>query len=76
MSLLVCLSVCLTASAPDACSSSPCLNGATCVNEANGFSCTCANGFTGDTCQTSCKNVKFVIFCKKNLVRNFYVLNV
>ena len=71
--LFVFLSVCLTATS-NACSPSPCLNGATCVNEANGFSCTCVDGFTGDTCQTLSKNVKFVTatqICKELLVRMF-----
>lgn len=31
-----------------------CLNGATCVNSANSFSCVCIIGYTGATCQ-SCK---------------------
>lgn len=29
------------------CSSSPCLNGARCVDDKNGYHCTCAKGFTG-----------------------------
>ncbi|VDH94425.1 Hypothetical predicted protein, partial [Mytilus galloprovincialis] len=31
--------------------SNPCLNGATCTDEVNGFSCVCASGFSGVTCQ-------------------------
>ena len=36
----------------DKCLSSPCMNGATCVDEVNRFSCTCPRGFEGDTCAT------------------------
>lgn len=35
----------------DECASVPCLNGATCHDQLNGFSCTCANGFLGDHCE-------------------------
>ena len=31
----------------------PCMNGATCINSPPGsFTCGCAGGFTGDTCQS------------------------
>ncbi|CDQ77194.1 unnamed protein product [Oncorhynchus mykiss] len=34
------------------CGSSPCLNGGTCVDEMNQFSCTCTKGWAGATCQS------------------------
>nr|XP_023858561.1 fibulin-7 [Salvelinus alpinus] len=34
------------------CALSPCLNGGTCVNEVNQFSCTCTKGWAGATCQS------------------------
>uniref|UniRef100_A0A3B3V6D3 Fibulin-7-like n=1 Tax=Poecilia latipinna TaxID=48699 RepID=A0A3B3V6D3_9TELE len=34
------------------CASSPCLNGGTCVDEVNQFSCVCAKGWAGETCQS------------------------
>ena len=34
------------------CQSKPCLNGATCTNAANKFSCSCVTGYTGSVCQT------------------------
>uniref|UniRef100_A0A3B5LWQ7 Sushi domain-containing protein n=1 Tax=Xiphophorus couchianus TaxID=32473 RepID=A0A3B5LWQ7_9TELE len=34
------------------CASSPCLNGGTCVDELNQFSCVCAKGWAGETCQS------------------------
>ncbi|TNN80419.1 Protein jagged-1 [Liparis tanakae] len=33
-----------------ACLSSPCMNGAACVEDPTGFSCTCTDGWTGPTC--------------------------
>jgi len=37
------------------CSSNPCQNGGTCANNNNNtspyYTCSCANGFTGHTCQ-------------------------
>lgn len=33
-----------------ACLSSPCMNGATCVEDQTGFSCICSEGWTGHTC--------------------------
>jgi EGF-like domain len=34
----------------DECQSSPCLNGATCVDLVNGFQCRCADGWQGERC--------------------------
>ena len=34
----------------DECDSSPCLNGATCVDGVDGFSCSCVDGYSGDLC--------------------------
>ena len=34
------------------CDSNPCLNGATCVNNLNSYSCTCVPGYEGDQCET------------------------
>ena len=37
----------------DACSPNPCKNGGACNRAANGgFTCYCANGYSGTTCQT------------------------
>ncbi|XP_015225793.1 PREDICTED: protein jagged-1b-like isoform X2 [Cyprinodon variegatus] len=38
-----------------ACLSSPCMNGATCVEDPNSFSCICAEGWTGNTCADAVK---------------------
>ncbi|WAR25836.1 CO6A4-like protein [Mya arenaria] len=37
----------------DNCVGNPCLNGATCVDGVNSFTCTCVAGFTGVTCEES-----------------------
>ena len=36
----------------DECSSNPCVNSGACVNAVNGYTCTCAGGYTGDHCET------------------------
>ena len=35
------------------CSSDPCQNGGTCIDEINAFACICIIGYTGDVCETS-----------------------
>jgi len=35
----------------DACASTPCQNSGNCVNQVNGYSCTCVAGYTGPMCQ-------------------------
>ena len=37
----------------NACQSSPCLNGGICTADGDNVSCECAEGFTGDFCETS-----------------------
>lgn len=49
------LEVCYT-TPDDHCSPNPCDNGGTCDNNANGFTCTCAPGYTGATCDTLIDN--------------------
>ena len=36
---------------PAACDSNPCVNGGTCVEEEDGYTCECEKGFEGDRCQ-------------------------
>ena len=44
------------------CLSAPCQNGATCVDEINGYVCHCASGYTGTYCQTGkCFDLAFVV---------------
>ena len=35
------------------CSSDPCQNGGTCIDDINVFTCICVSGYTGDLCETS-----------------------
>ena len=37
----------------DDCANKPCLNGGTCTDGVNGFTCKCATGYTGTNCETS-----------------------
>ena len=36
----------------DECASRPCMNGATCVDWVDSYSCTCPAGYVGNTCET------------------------
>jgi len=36
----------------DECAPNPCLNGASCQDEVNGFTCSCKDGFLGARCET------------------------
>ena len=36
----------------DECASNPCENGASCTDEVDGYSCECAAGYVGTTCET------------------------
>ena len=40
------------------CQFNPCMNGGTCIDGVNLFTCTCAPGYNGDTCETSMKILK------------------
>ena len=35
----------------DNCASTPCQNGATCVNSINQYKCNCADGYEGNNCE-------------------------
>ena len=43
----------------DECESSPCENGATCLNYDGGFNCTCVDGYEGDLCG------EWIDFCER-----------
>ena len=46
--------ICFSFSADiDECASNPCENGGTCVDGVNGYTCTCAAGYSGTMCGTS-----------------------
>ena len=37
----------------DECASDPCMNGATCNDTVNGYTCSCIPGYTGTHCESS-----------------------
>jgi hypothetical protein len=43
---------CLKCAVINNCESSPCLNGASCTNGVDTFSCSCVDGYTDQQCQT------------------------
>ena len=40
------------ANPPDFCAAAPCKNGGTCTASSGDYTCACASGWTGDTCET------------------------
>ena len=50
----------------DECASSPCQNGATCVDVFLGFTCTCRDGFVGDRCQDDIDECQLSSTCAGN----------
>lgn len=44
-------SVSILAGAADPCSSNPCQNGATCINEGDSVTCKCTDGYFGRYCE-------------------------
>ncbi len=47
----------------DRCSSSPCVNGATCVAQVDMYTCECPRGYTGVTCETGKKCAQRFSYC-------------
>ena len=50
------------------CSSSPCLNGALCDDDIDGYSCTCQPGYTGTHCGLGMQKVVKLFKCIINLI--------
>jgi len=51
----------LTHTEIDECLSQPCLNGATCTDGDNAYTCTCQPGYGGNNCETSESVYSFII---------------
>ena len=48
------------------CDPDPCLNGGTCVDGLDSYSCSCPEGYVDDNCTTS-KSVSYVLICEDKL---------
>lgn len=44
------------------CSSNPCLNGGACVDQVNGYICSCQAGYTGADCKSGEYNIQQINF--------------
>ena len=67
----------------DRCTSSPCVNGGTCVSQVDSYTCDCLPGYTGLTCQTGLymstiyillTPIEIVLQCAKPIVFDHCVL--
>lgn len=56
----------------DDCSSSPCKNNATCTDHVKRYSCMCATGFTGMTCETGLTTYYFDIWVLDQIICIFW----
>ena len=43
------------------CDSNPCQNGGNCSNGHNMYTCSCADGFIGDSCETGLNGIRYTI---------------
>lgn len=43
--------VCVSAVEKDPCRTNPCVHGGSCLQEGDGYSCYCPQGFTGESCE-------------------------
>lgn len=60
----------------DECASNPCVNGGSCVDRVDEFSCTCGRGYSGDFCQIrSSEAVCFPSLCQGGVCVDDYQNN-
>ena len=50
------------------CSSHPCMNGGSCIDEVNAFNCTCADGYEGVNCENGT-----IYYLMTSLVKHWYI---
>lgn len=56
-------SVCFVSADVDECQSNPCLNGATCLDGVNSFSCLCLPSYTGELCEQGQLHLRMTKCC-------------
>ena len=55
----------------DDCADQPCLNGGTCLDEVNDYTCICAVGYTGENCNIGKNGVYFSEFITTRKIFQF-----
>lgn len=45
----------------DECQAQPCVNGAQCEDEINGYACQCKDGYTGSNCEQGTYAIHFLL---------------
>jgi len=58
-----CTGSCVSGTCVDPCAPNPCQNGGSCAASGSSFTCTCAGGFTGTTCETPPAQAEPTIGC-------------